>query len=45
MTVDRFSKNQIKVREHRRGNQKWKILRNWQHRAHGHKTKTNKPNT
>jgi hypothetical protein len=30
----------INVREHRRGNQKWGIQRNWQHRVH--KTKTNK---
>jgi hypothetical protein len=30
----------INVREYRRGNQKWKIQRNWQNRVH--KTKTNK---
>ena len=25
---------QINVREYRRGNQKWTIQRNWQHRIH-----------
>ena len=33
----------INVREYRRGNQKWTIQRNWQHRAH--KTKINKAKT
>jgi hypothetical protein len=33
---------QINVREYRRGNQKWTIQRNWQHRVH--KTKKNKKN-
>jgi len=32
--------NLFKVREHRRGNQKWTMQRNWQHRIH--KTKKNK---
>jgi hypothetical protein len=31
-----------KFREYRRGNQKWTIQRNWQHRVH--KTKKNKAN-
>ena len=26
--------NKINVREYRRGNQKWAIQRNWQHRIH-----------
>jgi len=34
---------QINVREYRRGNQKWTIQRNWQHRAH--KTEKNKTKT
>ena len=34
---------QINVREYRRGNQKWTIQRNWQHRVH--KTKKNKRKT
>jgi hypothetical protein len=33
---------EINVREYQRGNQKWTIQRNWQHRVH--KTKTNKAN-
>jgi len=31
--------HQISVREYRRGNQKWTIQRNWQHRVH--KTRNN----
>ena len=34
---------QINVREYRRGYQKWKIQRNWQHMVH--KTKKNKTET
>jgi len=33
----------INIREYRRGNQKWIIQRNWQHRAH--KMKKNKTKT
>ena len=33
----------VKIREHRRGNQKWTIQRNWQHRVHN--TKNNKTKT
>ena len=33
----------INVREYRKGNQKWTIQRNWQHRVH--KTKKNKTKT
>jgi hypothetical protein len=32
--------SQDSIREYRRGNQKWKFQRNWQHRIH--KTKKNK---
>jgi len=35
----------INVREHRRGNQKWTIQTNWQHRVHKRKTKQNKNRT
>ena len=40
-TKKMYSQQQyINTREYRRGNQKWTIQRNWQHRVH--KTKTNK---
>jgi hypothetical protein len=39
-TPSTFNFQKINVREYRRGNQKWTIKRNWQHRVH--KTKTNK---
>ena len=35
----------INVRENRRGNQEWTIQRNWKHRVHKTKTKTNKIKT
>jgi len=35
--------NYINVREYRKGNQKWTIQKNWQHRVH--KTKDNKKRT
>ena len=33
---------QVNVRENRRGNRKWTIHRNWQHKVHKMKTKKTK---
>jgi hypothetical protein len=35
----------IKVREHRRGNQKWTVQRNWEHMVHKMKKNKTKYNT
>jgi len=38
-------KDEINLREHRRGYHKWTIQRNWQHRAHKVNKKNKKNNT
>ena len=42
-TLNTLNSMGIVVREYRRGNKKWKIQRNWQHRVH--KTKKNETKT
>ena len=39
-TLNKKWREYINVREYRRGNQKWTIQRNWQHRVHNTKKNT-----